>query len=74
MTERSLYTHPIFSKQAPDDVRYGFYGRRGGVSTGIYDSLNCAAGSDDAPENVRENCRLHVSWPILRSLSLYEQN
>ena len=58
MTERSLYTHPIFSKQAPDDVRYGFYGRRGGVSTGIYDSLNCAAGSDDAPENVRENCRL----------------
>ncbi|NQV21370.1 MAG: peptidoglycan editing factor PgeF [Rhodospirillales bacterium] len=36
-------------------VRHGFFGRRGGVSSGLYSSLNCGAGSDDAPENVREN-------------------
>jgi polyphenol oxidase len=38
-----------------DGVVHGFFGRRGGVSTGLYSSLNCGAGSDDLPENVREN-------------------
>lgn len=60
MSQRPYYTHPVFSNRAPKNVAYRFYGRQGGVSTGIYDSLNCAAGSDDAPENVRENCRLVV--------------
>lgn len=36
-------------------VRHGFFGRRGGVSTGIYGSLNCGAGTDDDPDNIREN-------------------
>lgn len=36
-------------------IRHGFFGRRGGVSAGIYDSLNCGPGSNDAPESVREN-------------------
>lgn len=36
-------------------VRHGFFTREGGVSTGIYDSLNCGPGSDDAPGNVAEN-------------------
>ena len=60
MSQRPYYIHPVFSNRAPENVVYRFYGRQGGVSTGIYDSLNCAAGSDDAPENVRENCRLVV--------------
>lgn len=34
---------------------HGFFGRRGGVSTGLYDSLNCGAGSDDKAENIQEN-------------------
>ena len=34
---------------------HGFFGRRGGVSSGLYDSLNCGLGSADAPANVREN-------------------
>lgn len=38
-----------------DGVAHGFFGRRGGVSTGIYDSLNCGYGSGDDIENVREN-------------------
>jgi polyphenol oxidase len=36
-------------------VRHGFFGRRGGVSKGIYASLNCGPGSGDDPGLVREN-------------------
>ena len=38
-------------------VRYGFFGSRGGVSTGIYASLNGGHGSGDDPDAVRENRR-----------------
>ncbi len=38
-------------------VKYGFFTRQGGVSTGLYDSLNLGAGSQDLPENVQENRR-----------------
>jgi YfiH family protein len=38
-------------------IRHGFMTRAGGVSEGIYDSLNCGLGSDDAPERVHENRR-----------------
>ena len=34
-----------------------FFTREGGVSEGIYASLNCGAGSHDTPENVVENKR-----------------
>lgn len=36
-------------------VRHGFFTRRGGVSTGLYNSLNCGPGSEDDLANVREN-------------------
>lgn len=36
-------------------LRHGFFGRAGGVSTGIYASLNCGLGSRDDPAAVREN-------------------
>ncbi len=36
-------------------VRHGFFTRRGGVSDGIYDSLNIGYGSSDAPDKVAEN-------------------
>lgn len=36
-------------------ITHGFFGRRGGVSTGLYESLNAGEGSDDAPEAVAEN-------------------
>jgi YfiH family protein len=38
-------------------VRHGFFTREGGVSEGIYASLNCGPGSGDAREAVRENRR-----------------
>ncbi len=38
-----------------DKIQHGFFGRQGGVSEGLYDSLNCGLGSDDSDEAVREN-------------------
>jgi polyphenol oxidase len=38
-------------------VKHGFFGREGGVSTGIYASLNAGTGSGDNPANVQENRR-----------------
>ncbi len=37
------------------NIRHAFFTREGGVSDGIYASLNGGIGSNDAPENVREN-------------------
>ncbi len=36
-------------------ARHGFFGRAGGVSDGLYDSLNCGYGSDDDPARVASN-------------------
>ncbi len=36
-------------------VRHAFFSRNGGVSDGLYDSLNCGFGSDDPAENVAQN-------------------
>ncbi len=38
-----------------DGIAHGFFGRAGGVSHGIYDSLNAGPGSGDAPEHVEAN-------------------
>ena len=38
-------------------MRHGFTTRRGGVSGGVYTSLNLRENSDDSRENVRENYR-----------------
>jgi len=43
------------SLAAISGVRHGFFTRQGGVSTGIYASLNCGPGSRDDPANVAEN-------------------
>ncbi len=40
-----------------DGVHHRFFSRRGGVSAGLYSSLNCGYGSADQPANVRENRR-----------------
>ena len=48
-------THPSFQ---PADITYGFFGRQGGVSAGLYDSLNCGLGSDDTPALVLQNRQL----------------
>jgi YfiH family protein len=42
------------SLQAPG-IAHGFFSREGGVSTGLYESLNCGPGSRDDPAAVAEN-------------------
>ena len=44
-----------------EGVRHGFFTRQGGVSQGIYASLNVGYGSDDAREAVAENRRLAMA-------------
>ena len=36
-------------------IAHGFFGRDGGVSSGLYESLNCGPGSQDDPQAVRQN-------------------
>lgn len=38
-------------------IAHGFFGRAGGVSVGLYESLNCGPGSKDDPGAVAENRR-----------------
>ena len=41
--------------QVLDGVEHGFFGRKGGVSKGVYQSLNAGFGSNDSPQDVTEN-------------------
>lgn len=56
-------------------VHQKFFTREGGVSEGIYASLNCGAGSNDAPENVLENKRrvaAHFGQSLEHLCTLYQ--
>jgi hypothetical protein len=44
-----------------DRLRHGFFARRGGVSVGIYNSLNCGFGSGDDAAQVATNRRRAVA-------------
>ncbi len=37
------------------NIRHGFFNREGGVSRGIYKSLNCGPGSKDKIKNIKKN-------------------
>ncbi|WP_374534131.1 peptidoglycan editing factor PgeF [Phenylobacterium sp.] len=55
MSDLPVLTSPLLDLPG---VRHAFFTRQGGVSTGIYDSLNVGRGSSDAPDDVVENRRL----------------
>jgi hypothetical protein len=42
-------------------IRHAFFTRRGGVSAGLFSSLNCGFGSGDSPENVARNRQIAVA-------------
>lgn len=50
-----VFLHDGFGAFCGADVSYGFYGRTGGVSQGIYASLNCGTGSGDDQALVSQN-------------------
>jgi polyphenol oxidase len=45
----------VFPLAEIDRLRHGFFGRGGGVSEGLFASLNCGFGSGDDPARVAEN-------------------
>jgi len=47
---------------AANGIRHGFFTRQGGVSSGIYGSLNIGTGSNDEQALVRENRRRVAAW------------
>jgi len=53
-----------------EGVRHAFFTRKGGVSTGVYDSLNVGRGSRDEPADVAENRRRAAAWFDLPSEAL----
>ena len=54
-------------------IAHGFFTRQGGVSRGIYASLNCGAGSKDDPAAVRENrARVAAHLGASNLLSAYQ--
>ncbi len=51
--------HPLLANAG---VRHGFFTRRGGVSTGLYESLNVGVGSRDDPAAVAANRARIAAW------------
>ena len=54
---------------------HGFFTRQGGVSSGIYASLNCGLGSDDDPANVtvnRARCAERLGVPAAGLVTAYQ--
>ena len=64
--------HPLLDLPG---IQHGFFTRQGGVSTGVYDSLNIGLGSRDEPHAIQENRRRVAAafdQPGDRLLSLYQ--
>lgn len=56
-------------------IRHGFFTRQGGVSEGVFASLNCGYGSSDAREKVQENRWLiadYIGVPEDHLITLYQ--
>jgi len=67
----------LFVKDESLMARHGFFTRGGGVSTGIYDSLNCAFGTDDDRASIEENRRRAVTsigGDIKNLVTLYQDH
>lgn len=65
MSPLPVLTSPLLETPG---VRHAFFTRRGGVSQGVYASLNVGLGSRDDPDAVRENrrrCAAHFGAPAI---------
>lgn len=58
-----------------DGIKHGFFMRRGGISTGVYESLNTGEGSNDEPGNARSNRSIAMqSFGFANGDNLYSLN
>jgi hypothetical protein len=75
MTSPLYFTQDGFAEG--QGLFHGFFGRQGGVSAGLYESLNVGVGSEDARDNVIEN-RLRIAQAAgvasENLLSLYQEH
>jgi YfiH family protein len=58
---------------ADPGIRHAFFTRQGGVSEGLFGSLNCGFGSGDSPERVarnREIAMVHIGLPADRLVTV----
>ncbi|HEX3942787.1 MAG TPA: laccase domain-containing protein, partial [Rhizomicrobium sp.] len=63
----------LLADNLKDGIAHGFFTRQGGVSTGIFTSLNCGPGSGDERAHVVENRRRVFSALGAQSIvSLYQ--
>ncbi len=60
MSDIDPITSPLLS--AIPGVKHGFFTRVGGVSSGVYESLNVGRGSKDETDDVAENRRRAAVW------------
>ena len=60
---------PFVTAPTLDGIAHGYFGRRGGVSTGELASLNCGLGSGDDPALIAEN-RRRVADAVLPGATL----
>ena len=72
----TFFAHAPFADNA-GKIFHAFFGRRGGVSEGVYASLNCGPGSNDKPENVIANRKIvadAMGAEERNILSLYQEH
>ena len=53
------------------EISHGFFNKNGGVSKGIYKSLNCGVGSKDKKNNVKKNLKIVVKKICKKSKEIF---
>ena len=53
------------------NISHGFFGSKGGISRGIYKSLNCGIGSKDKKSNINKNLKIVKSSINLNKNTIY---
>jgi len=61
-----MQIHRAAELQKLPGIAHGFFGRDGGVSTGVYASLNCGPGSRDDSASVADNDTAATPPPLRR--------
>ena len=50
-----LYSNKLYKFS---NISHGFFDKKGGVSKGVYESLNCGTGSQDRKNNIKKNLQI----------------
>ena len=53
------------------EISHGFFNKNGGVSKGIYKSLNCGVGSKDKKNNVKKNLKIVIKKICKKSREIF---